>query len=207
MLFKSANFEIKADSQDDTEFEGYASFFDNTDSYGDIIERGAFKKTIKENIKRIKILWQHNIMEPIGLPKYLEEDTKGLYVQGKLSLTDTGKKAITLIKDGVISEMSIGFDTIKEEPQTRDGKRVNVIKEVRLWEFSPVTFGANDKAKILKFYELLESTKNDRIMIETAIKNLQLLLENEPVKATHDEQPIDEDMQQILKIVKNLRRG
>jgi HK97 family phage prohead protease len=195
MDFKAVKFETKAIGDD--VFEGYASFFNNIDAYDDIIEKGAFRKTISENRSRIKVLWQHDANEPIGLPIDMTEDDNGLYVKAKISMTDTGKKAMTLIKDGVITEMSIGYDVMKDDYKMLGTKRVRLLKEVKLWEFSPVTFAANDKAKILKMRHLLENIKGDRI--DTAISLIRSL-GAQPSQDTDDIEP-----SMVLDMIKKLR--
>lgn len=195
MDFKAVKFETKALGDD--RFEGYASFFNNIDAYDDIIEKGAFRKTIAENRNRIKVLWQHDTNEPIGIPEEMHEDDNGLYVKAKISMTDTGKKALTLIKDGVITEMSIGYDVVKDDYKMLGTKRVRMLKEVKLWEFSPVTFAANDKAKILKMRHLLESIKSDRM--DTAISLIRSL-GAQPSTDTDDIEP-----SMVLDMIKKLR--
>ena len=172
--------EIKA-LTDSGEFTGLASTYGNIDLGGDIIERGAFKKTIAENRGRVKVLWQHDASEPIGIPEEMIEDENGLYVKAKISMTDAGKKAMTLIRDGVITEMSIGYDVVKDDYKMMGNRRVRMLKEVRLWEFSPVTFAANDKAKIMKMRSLLENVKNDNI--DNVIEYIKSL-ENQPSNDT-----------------------
>lgn len=194
MDFKAIKFETKA--IDDNKFEGYASYFNNIDSYDDIIERGAFKKTISENRGRIKVLWQHDAAEPIGIPEDMYEDDSGLYVKAKISMTDTGKKAMTLIRDGVVTEMSIGYDVLKDEYKMMGNRRIRMLKEVRLWEFSPVTFAANDKAKIMKMRSLLENIKRDNIdSVLSYIKSL----EGQP-QSTDDIEP-----NMIIEMIKKLK--
>lgn len=195
MDFKAVKFETKAISDDI--FEGYASFFNNIDAYDDIIEKGAFRKTISENRSRIKVLWQHDANEPIGLPIDMTEDDNGLYVKAKISMTDTGKKAMTLIKDGVITEMSIGYDVVKDDYKMLGTKRVRLLKEVKLWEFSPVTFAANEKAKIMKMRGLLESVKADKM--DTAISLIRSL-GAQPSIDTDDIEPSI-----VLDMIKKLR--
>jgi HK97 family phage prohead protease len=195
MDFKAVKFETKAISDDI--FEGYASFFNNIDAYDDIIEKGAFRKTISENRSRIKVLWQHDANEPIGLPIDMTEDDNGLYVKAKISMTDTGKKAMTLIKDGVITEMSIGYDVVKDDYKMLGTKRVRLLKEVKLWEFSPVTFAANEKAKIMKMRGLLESVKADKM--DTAISLIRSL-GAQPSQDTEDIEPSI-----VLDMIKKLR--
>lgn len=202
--YKQSKFEIKASGENT--IEGYAAFFGNVDSYGDIIEQGAFTKTLKENRNRIKVLWQHDTNEPIGKPIAMEEDSKGLYIKAQISMTDAGRKAMTLMRDGVIDEMSIGYDVIKDD--YKKGNRM--LKEVRLWEFSPVTFAANEKAKITSaknFSDLLYNITSDSVSasdIKSAIAKLDELLKRmEPEKSTQDDQSDEEkQLQAILKMVR-----
>ncbi|WP_434565152.1 HK97 family phage prohead protease [Thermoanaerobacterium thermosaccharolyticum] len=125
-------------------FEGYAAVFGNEDLVGDIIEPGAFSKTLQENPK-MPILWQHNPAEPIGVTLAATEDGKGLRVQGQLNLETTrGREAYALLKQGALKGLSIGYDTIKE---AWDGT-IRRLKEIRLWEWSLVTFPANPMAQV-----------------------------------------------------------
>jgi len=144
---KSLRFEVKALDETEGIFEGYAATFTSKpDSYGDVIERGAFSKTLQENASRIKILWQHSTWDPIGRPLEMREDDSGLYVKGKLSLgVQRAREALELMRDGVVTEMSIGYETVKDV--VTDG--VRHLKELRLFDISPVTFAANPDALIL----------------------------------------------------------
>jgi len=156
---KTFSFEVKAIDEEEGIFEGYAATFSKTpDSYGDIIDKGAFKKTLKERFKRIKILWNHSVMEPIGKPLELTEDDKGLFIKGKLSLgVQRAKEVLSLMKDGVITEMSIGYDAIKAP--FRDGTRH--LEEIRLWDASPVVFAANPDALVTSVKAELKPYPNE----------------------------------------------
>lgn len=163
--------EVKADSTKRT-FTGYASKFGNVDLHNDIIEKGAFSKTIQERMpkKMIKVLWQH--MEPIGIPTKLEETDEGLYVEGKLSKTRLADEAIELMKDNVVDGMSIGYDIIKDD---EDEKGIRHLKELKLYEVSIVTWGANPEAMItnVKHLNALNSIfKDENIRSLEEIKNL-----------------------------------
>lgn len=138
-------------------FKGMASVFGNLiNAYVPTrISPGAFTKTLQENARRIRILYQHNDHMPIGKPTVLKETPDGLYFEAKISQTTIGKDCIILMRDGVIDETSIGFDPIKTEMVVEDGLGpVRHIKELRLWEISPVTFAADDKAKIHSIHSL-----------------------------------------------------
>lgn len=128
----------------------YASSFGVEDYDGDVIENGAFTKTIRERgpqgSNSIKMLWQHDSWNPIGKPLEMVEDTYGLLVRAKVSDIRDGDY-LKLYYDGVITEHSIGFRPIKEMYDRDTG--VNTIKEVQLWEFSAVTWGANPNTPVV----------------------------------------------------------
>lgn len=136
------------------EFEGWGSVFGNLiDAWTPTrILPGAFAKTIRENAKRIKILYQHDHNDPIGIPIVLREEARGLYLRARLSSTARGQEIAQLMRDGVLTELSIGFDPIKHHTvrETIDGLPVEVrhVSEVRLWEISVVTFAANSQAVV-----------------------------------------------------------
>lgn len=128
------------------QFSGYASVFNVRDSANDIVCAGAFNDTIRKDRKRIKILYQHDVNEPIGQPLHLEEDKHGLYFVGKLAPTKAGVDCYQLIKDGVINEMSIGYDVVDSTYDRSTSTRY--LKKIKLWEISPVSFACNSYATI-----------------------------------------------------------
>lgn len=146
----STKFQITGSDLQTGQFDGMASVFGSlVDSYcPTIIHPGAFTKTLQENASRVKILWQHNPDWPIGKPVLLEETPQGLHVRGQISQTAIGRDAMTLIRDGVVDELSIGFDPIKFDFEEVNGEEVRNIRELKLWEFSPVTFAADPMARI-----------------------------------------------------------
>lgn len=145
--YKSVSFVLESADDGTGEFSGYAAVFGNVDSGGDIIEKGAFAKTIAEDFARIKILSQHNSDGlPIGKPLELREDEKGLYIRGKISDTQTGRDIRTLLKDGVLAELSIGYDAVVFDYDSVTS--IRHLKEIKLWEISIVTWAMNDQAKI-----------------------------------------------------------
>jgi HK97 family phage prohead protease len=118
-----------------------------------IIQPGAFTKTLREGRDRIKLLWQHDRDKPIGLPVELAETSQGLEVTGRLSMTQQGREALILMRDGVLDALSIGFDAIVEELQKdSQGNVTRILKEIKLWEISLVTWGADPHARILEVY-------------------------------------------------------
>lgn len=125
--------------------KGYGSYFGNKDSDNDVIAKGAYQKTIKENGERVRYLYQHDMTQPIGKMKELYEDEKGLMFVAEIPKTTLGMDVLELIKGGVITENSVGILPIQK--QMKDDYRE--ITEVKLYEISAVTLAANDQAKIL----------------------------------------------------------
>ena len=155
--YKSTPIEIK-ELDDEGYFEGYASVFDMKDEYNDVVVKGAFKKTLEDRGDHIKMLWQHDSKEVIGSYSSMYEDDYGLKVYGQINMdVQRGREAYSLMKTGAIEAMSIGYTTIQEEYKDMEyedeyGKstheRVRVLKELKLYEISLVTFPANEEAMI-----------------------------------------------------------
>lgn len=148
-------FEEKGSHTDDDDnpmfqVSGYASTFKNTDLVNDIIEPGAFSKTLaKKGGKNIKILWQHDVTMPIGKVTKIVEDEKGLFIKAALPKDHRmASDVASLIKNGVIDSMSIGF-TVNDAEFNKQNKRV--LKDIKVHEISFVTFPANPKATVSSF--------------------------------------------------------
>lgn len=149
-------YHVKADGRT---FEGYASVFGVLDSYQDIVMPGAFTDTIRTRLHQglVKVLWQHNPDSPIGKPLRLFEDSQGLFQEGKVSATTLGKDVAILMRDGVIDRLSIGYRTVDADNGTAEelgleglppSLHVTLLKRLTLYEYSPVTFAANEDCTI-----------------------------------------------------------
>jgi HK97 family phage prohead protease len=127
-------------------FEGYGSVFGVVDSYNDIVVKGAFEDSLKE-YGMPKLLLQHSTWMVGG--KWLEarEDEKGLWLKGQLNLeVQSAREVYALMKQGAINGLSIGYRTVEETINRETGE--NIIKKVRLYEVSIVTFPANEAATV-----------------------------------------------------------
>ena len=131
-------------------FEGYGSVFGNKDLGNDVIEAGAFAKSLKKRKpQNVKLLYQHKSDMPIGVFDEIREDDHGLVVKGRLALkTQAGAEAYELLKMGALDGLSIGFRVNPQQVSydKRGGKRI--IKEVDLMEVSLVTFPMNPQATV-----------------------------------------------------------
>jgi HK97 family phage prohead protease len=129
--------------------EGYASLFGACDQGGDVVERGAYAASLRrlqEDGRRVKMLWQHDPAEPIGIWDEVREDARGLFVRGRL-LRDVARarEAAALIEAGAIDGLSIGYRTLRA---TKDGQGRRLLSEVELWEVSLVTFPMLPDARV-----------------------------------------------------------
>jgi HK97 family phage prohead protease len=128
----------------DGSFEGILASYNTVDLGGDSILPGAFTKTLQEHGAVVPLLWQHKTDEPIGTLTLTDSPT-GLLVKGQLLMgLPTAQKAYLLLKARVIKGMSIGYDAIKDAVENG----VRILKEIRLWEGSVVTFPMNPAAMV-----------------------------------------------------------
>lgn len=143
MQNKSFKLELKSLTEQGT-FTGMASTFGNTDLGGDVVEKGAFVRTLAHKGGELPLLWQHDMRQPIGLVK-ARETPQGLEVSGELVLqTSKAQEAYALMKRGVLKGLSIGYDSIRDT--VTNG--VRHLHELKLFEVSLVTFPMNEQAMI-----------------------------------------------------------
>jgi len=215
-------FELREDD-DQPKLVGYASIFNQEavifGLWREKVAPGTFKKTIKEN--DIRALWNHNTDLPLGRNRAkpptlsLSEDDKGLFVEITPPDTQAGRDAVTSIKRGDVTQMSIAFQTIKQEwfePEDKKDLPLRTLKEAKLFEVSPVTFPAFEQTSIgarsmmepeiendpreealhlvLAADHGLELTNEQREIIHAAVELYQpYLLEPEPVEDDHSSLP------------------
>ena len=123
------------------EISGYASLFGATDQGGDVVQRGAYAASLARLAAAggaVKMLWQHNPAQPIGVWDEVREDVRGLFVKGRL-LTEVqaAREAHVLLQAGAIDGLSIGYRTLRSE---KAGAGQRLLHEIELWEVSMVTF-------------------------------------------------------------------
>ena len=141
--------EVKVAREDTNLYiEGYGAYFGNRDSYGDIIAPGAFSAFLaSEDAQRVKLCWQHDFDDVLGVIEEMREDERGLWFRAMISNTTLGKDAATLIEDGALNEFSIGY-TAKAAEFPQDGSAERVLTEIYLYEISLVSRAANPKATL-----------------------------------------------------------
>ena len=150
MILKTIQAELAAD---DSRYvvEAYASTRDR-DLVGDVITEGAFQKSLERRSGKIAARWQHDPRQPVGRPLDVREDSRGLYTVTQFNRESSwGRDAFAAIKAGDVTGVSIGFDipSGSVEFAKQEGQQTRLIKEVELYEYSFVTFPANESARII----------------------------------------------------------
>ena len=177
------SFEIKDIDSNSREVAIYLSKFGNVDSDNDVIQKGAFKKSIHErgpnapSNRKIAFLRHHNWEMPIGVFTKLMEDDNGLYAVAKLGTSTNGEDAWRDYQDGIIREHSIGFQRISDKTKfVKDTSNAlggfTLLQEVKLWEGSAVTFGANDGTPLVSIMK----GENKKDYIDTISEDLHVTI-------------------------------
>ena len=166
---RDARMKIKAAGEPDGlaegQIEAYASIFGNVDSYGDVVEQGAFAASLKsweDSGRVIPLLYGHNMSDPnynIGSVDAAVEDEKGLRVKATFDLDNpVAAQVYRLVKARRLSELSFAFDVVTS---TDEGK-TRLLKELDLYEVSIVVVGANPATEIVAVKSAIEGLKAGR---------------------------------------------
>ncbi len=146
---KFARFGDALDVKDGTEISGYASHFGQGDQGGDVVVKGAYARSLKaasDGGRKVKMLWQHDPTQPIGVWDEVREDETGLWVKGRLlDSTQKGREAAALIAAGALDGLSIGYRTLRS---AKNDKGQRLLTELELWEVSLVTFPMLPSARV-----------------------------------------------------------
>ncbi|TDK49835.1 HK97 family phage prohead protease [Antarcticimicrobium luteum] len=146
---KFARFGDGLQVSDEAEIAGYASLFDRPDQSGDVVARGAYSAALRAMAaqgRTVKLLWQHDPAQPIGVWEELREDERGLWVKGRLLQgTQRGREAAALVAAGALDGLSIGYRTRRAERRAEGGR---LLTELELWEVSLVTFPMLSGARV-----------------------------------------------------------
>jgi HK97 family phage prohead protease len=164
-------------------FKGIASVYNNVDLGNDVVDRGAFDKTLREG-RAFPLLWQHNPSLPIGSVQISDSEV-GLQVEGKLVLEDPQARiALAHLKAKTIKGLSIGYDTIKDAVENG----VRHLKELRLWEVSIVTFPMNEAAMVTSVKSIDDARRvlreaaanpDEKAALRSLLKEIRTLLDPE----------------------------
>jgi hypothetical protein len=205
---------------------GYFAMFGNKDLDGDVIEKGAFTKTIQERgpsgKKLIKYLLDHDSRKSVALITNLEEDMKGLRYEAKIGTHALGVDFMKMVESGLINQHSFGFSVPKDKQYFDQSRKANVIKEVIMFEGSAVQFlGANPETTFIdlksetdafeyldrleKFVRTSDATDDTLAKLEERLKSLYETMK--PAPATLEEDEADVDAKTIIESLKTTFRN
>lgn len=204
--------ELKAYSDDEDEekgvFSGYGSIFGNKDLGNDVMVQGAFSKSIaSKGPKGVKLLYQHDTKEPIGVFDEIIEDRKGLRVKGRLAMgTQKGREVYELMKMGAIDGLSIGYRVSPKGATYDERGKKRMLKEVDLMEISAVTFPMNTRARV-------QAVKGEQRTVrewEEAMRDACGLSRSESKVAANavfkalDQREVGDEQQEVMESITNL---
>lgn len=156
MQFKTAPTQVKNVDPDTGVFEAYVAVFDNKDSYGDVIRKGAFEQTLSDWRTKdapIPVLWSHRTDDPdmnIGHVMEAKETDRGLWVKAQLDLDAPKAQTVhRLMKGGRVREFSFAYEVLDGGLETKDGDGFYEIRSVKLYEVGPTPIGANPATELL----------------------------------------------------------
>jgi hypothetical protein len=129
-------------------FEGYASLFGVVDLGRDVVMPGAFRESLaRRGASGIRLLWQHDPSQPLGVWSELREDERGLFARGRLNLAvGRARELLALMRQGAVDGLSIGYRTVTARTEPRTG--VRRLNRLDLWEISLVTFPLLPQARV-----------------------------------------------------------
>jgi uncharacterized protein len=203
---KLGDFDLKASEGGGFTWEGYVAAFDNVDSYGDVIEKGAFADEVGGTIPAY---FEHAI--PVGKMFIAGEDPYGLRVKGELAPDSAQDPRVGNLSErlrwlmaenknvGELTfKMSIGFYPVEFEYEKRDGQTLRVLKKIKLAEGSLVLNPANEKAVITDFKGKEETLTTERLEAMTARELEAALKSGVPMSGT-----VSKKMVSLLKVEKS----
>jgi HK97 family phage prohead protease len=192
---------IRKNARDIDAKKGIVSFyfadFNSIDSNGRKMHRNAFNRTIKNNKDRIVHLLNHDPNVIIGKPMEIATDLKGAFMVSQLSKNTAGRDALILYEEGVYNEHSFGFEILK----SKDEGKFELVDEVRMWEASTVTWGANPNTPTISLNQAESLIKEGRLSDEI-LNKLDELLARLPAEQ-HQAPPEVSDIQQAINILDN----
>ena len=159
-----------AQNEEKVHIKAYALAFGNVDSWGDIIKEDACDAFLaSEDADRMRLCYQHNMDEVIGVITDKGVDSYGMWIEADILPTSKGKDVQTLIKGKAINELSIGYYANEYHFEKREGyaQEIRILDKITIIEVSPVTRAANPKA-------VITDVKNDNPEIEKPLINTDM---------------------------------
>ena len=163
---------------------GFFSTYDKTpDSYGDIIEPGAFTETFKkreESGHPFPLCWNHDFSAVIGAVDSIEDREKGPYIEAHFLDTQLAQDVRKMLQSGAVYQFSFAYDVLDYRRPTEEEEKsgvINVLTKVDVFEISVVTVPANQNAVATEVKSGRRNRKADEEIIRNCIESLKSLLD------------------------------
>lgn len=172
-FIEPSRFEIKSVKANQTgalTLSGHASVFDVIDSYGEVVRRGAFRKTLQERVPKglVKLLIDHDWYRSVSVMGTVvrgEEDQVGLDFDAELTVARDIEPVLTRVREGHVTGLSIGYYAVRTSPPEEGNTEVfQYLDEVKLMEISVVAFPANEEARIEALKSRFDETVNEKAL-------------------------------------------
>ena len=192
-LYKS--FELKANEAGS--ISGFFSTYDKEpDSYGDIIDPGAFTETIKkreESGHPFPLCWNHDFSAVIGAVDSVKDTEKGPFIEAHFLDTQLAQDVRKMLQSGAVYQFSFAYDVLNNRAPTQEEQEkgvTNVLTKVDVFEISVVTVPANQNAVATEVKSGRRNNKSDEATIKEIIKLAQSLLET---KEESEDKPAEDE--------------
>lgn len=216
------SFALKSADEGAGTISGYFSTYDRIpDSYGDVIEKGAFTETLKarkESGHPFPLCWNHDLDQIIGAVDSVEDDEHGPLMTAHFFDTPLAQEKRELVKQGVVYQFSFAFDIADWKAPTDEEKKAGIreiLTKLDLFEVSIVPIPANPRAEVTEIKSGKRNSKKDADAIRQAITLLQSVLDEAAEEEGKDDlkdNPKGEDpkshnpkAEKLLDYIKNMK--
>lgn len=193
---------LKFNARDIDSKKGIVSFyfadFNSTDAHGRRMHKNSFNRTFKNNFSRYVHLLNHDPNTILGRPMEVNTDAKGAYMVSQLSKSTAGRDALIMYEEGIYNEHSFGFEIVQSTPE----KGYELVNELKMWEASTVTWGANPNTPTISLNQADHLLREGRLSDEV-LNKLDAILALIPAETQHNDSPEVSDIQQAIQFLDN----
>lgn len=193
-------------SNEDRMIKGYAIVWGSKNDFNEIVLKGATQNSLNargvgKDKNKIVVLLKHRTGQPLAKITKLEEDDYGLYFEAEVTPgVSYAEDALAQIRQGLLSQLSYGFEYIWDKVEYRAEDDAYILREIKLWEISVVTFSSDENAQLRSFNEY-QKRETINALGEDVLHSLIDLLINSTSRDEHlNEKEEKEERSKIIKL-------
>lgn len=157
--------------------EGYASTFGNVDSYNEVVDPGAYAKSVNERVPGLPLMVSHlahggDANDVIGEVTEAKEDGRGLWVHAELDDSELAQKTREQVIEGTIGKMSVGYEMILWEVDRRESADLVRLKELKLMDVIVTMAPVNEEAVITAAKEVADAVRRQQHLEVSQIREM-----------------------------------